>query len=83
MERIPHNERKPINGRNMPKYTVLRCRAGGRHQVGWCFRMCQPVQGIGLCGRSAPHAIKGQHLLAMEKYYEKLHEQEEGCVCRE
>ena len=39
-----------------PPYTVLHCRAGGRYQVGWCYMMCEPVDGRGLCGRQAPHA---------------------------
>lgn len=39
-----------------PPYRVLHCRAGGRHQVGWCYMMCEPVDGRGLCGRQAPHA---------------------------
>ena len=41
---------------NPPPYTVLHCRAGGRHQVGWCYMICEPVNGRGLCGRQAPHA---------------------------
>ncbi len=76
MNRVPRDQRKPMGERHMPAYTVLPCRAGGRHQVGWCFRMCEPVGGIGLCGRIAPHAIKGQAIQAMERYYEKKREEE-------
>jgi hypothetical protein len=48
---------KPVKrNANPPPYTVLHCRAGGRHQVGWCYMMCEPVDGRGLCGRQAPHA---------------------------
>ncbi len=76
MNRIPRDQRKPMHERNLPLYTVLPCRAAGRHQVGWCFRMCKPVDGIGLCGRLAPHSIKGQAIQAMEQYYERQREKE-------
>ena len=39
-----------------PPYRVLPCRAGGRSLVGWCYMMCEPINGHGLCGRQAPHA---------------------------
>ncbi len=51
--------------RRVPKYTVLRCRAGGRHQVGWCLALCTPTNGRGVCGRQAPHAVTGRSLVAM------------------
>ncbi len=76
MNRVPRDQRKPVAERTIQAYTVLPCRAGGRHMVGWCFRMCEPVDGVGLCGRTAPHAIKGHVIQAMERYYEKKREEE-------
>ncbi|MCP4603673.1 MAG: hypothetical protein GY847_24675 [Proteobacteria bacterium] len=68
MDLVPAEER---NSRDkVPQFTVRKCRAGGRHQVGWCFMMCKPVDGLGLCGRIAPHGIKGRVLEAMERYEE-------------
>ncbi len=59
MKRFVRIEKARRKGR-LPKYTVLHCRAGGRHQVGWCFRMCQPKNGRGLCGRVAPHSLRSR-----------------------
>jgi hypothetical protein len=73
MNRTPLERRR--RNRRMPKYTVLKCRAGGRHQVGWCFRMCKPVQGFGLCGRVAPHGFKG-HLRQFMERQEAMRQQE-------
>lgn len=52
-------------------YTVLRCRAGGRHHVGWCYMMCKPVDGKGLCGRQAPHAVDNTHRKAIRAFNER------------
>jgi hypothetical protein len=37
-------------------FTVICCPLNG-HQVGWCHRLCTPLDGHGLCGRLAPHAM--------------------------
>lgn len=59
------------NGRLVPAYRVRPCRAGGRHQVGWCLALCTPVNGRGLCGRQAPHALHGRTYLAMKESEER------------
>jgi hypothetical protein len=61
----------------VPAMRVRRCRAGGRHQVGWCFGLCTPVNGYGLCGRQAPHALHGRTLLAMKAAKEAAESGEE------
>jgi hypothetical protein len=66
MKRIPVERR--LRYGHLPYATVYKCRAGGRHQVGWCFRMCEPVDGRGLCGRVAPHSFKGYAREVLEKY---------------
>ena len=38
----------------------------------WCHRLCQPAKGIGVCGRIAPHAIRGRTDLAIQAYKERL-----------
>ena len=36
---------------------LLRC-PHVRYQATWCRRMCVPVEGMGQCGRMAPHGMK-------------------------
>jgi hypothetical protein len=59
------------NGRIVPSQRVRMCRAGGRHQVGWCLALCQPTNGRGLCGRQAPHAVHGRTYFAMKESEER------------
>ena len=62
---------KVRNGRMVPTHRVRKCRAGGRHQVGWCLALCQPINGRGLCGRQAPHAVHGRTYFAMKASEER------------
>jgi hypothetical protein len=39
--------------------TVVTCPYNG-HQTGWCRALCTPVDGLGHCGRFAPHAMMGR-----------------------
>lgn len=48
-------------------HTALRCVVAG-HQVTWCRSLCQPIHGHGLCGRPAPHALKGRTQAAIAGY---------------
>jgi len=36
---------------------LLRC-PYVRYQATWCRRMCVPIDGMGQCGRLAPHGMK-------------------------
>jgi hypothetical protein len=56
-----------------------------RHQVGcpltrnrsaWCYRLCAPEDGRGLCGRIAPHALRGRTDLAIESYQKRRRDDE-------
>jgi hypothetical protein len=38
------------------------------HQVSWCRGLCTPVDGHGLCGRIAPHAMIGRTQAAIAAY---------------
>jgi hypothetical protein len=38
-------------------HELLRC-PHLRYQATWCRRMCVPIEGMGTCGRLAPHAMK-------------------------
>ncbi len=64
MEHVHDSQTK----KSIRPFTVRRCRAGGRHQVTWCFGFCKPVKGKGLCGREAPHGLKSEHQVAMAEY---------------
>lgn len=71
-ERKKHNVvNRMRKGRPVPFQRVRHCRAGGRHQVGWCFAMCTPIDGRGLCGRQAPHAQHGHTYYAMKASEER------------
>ena len=50
-----------------PKYRTVRCRAT-KGLTKWCYGLCQPANGYGLCGRPAPHAVKGRTQRAIAKY---------------
>jgi hypothetical protein len=39
-----------------------------KNRSNWCYRMCDPVDGLGVCGRIAPHSLKGRTDLAIERY---------------
>jgi len=43
----------------VPEYTFLGCSLT-KSRTAWCHRVCTPVQGIGACGRVAPHALLGR-----------------------
>lgn len=45
--------------RKLPEFTVLRCPMVG-HQASWCRFLCEPIDGIGCCGRDAPHGLVGK-----------------------
>ncbi len=38
-------------------HELLRC-PHVRYQATWCRRMCVPIDGLGTCGRLAPHGMK-------------------------
>lgn len=45
-----------------------------RNRTPWCFRICEPdADGTGVCGREAPHGLKGRTWLAIEKHREERH----------
>jgi len=49
------------------RQTALHCVVAG-HQRTWCRGICKPIDGNGLCGREAPHLLKGRTQLAIENY---------------
>ena len=52
-----------------PAYTVLGCPLT-KSRTQWCFHLCVPVEGIGPCGRIAPHSLLGptrEAILAHQK----------------
>ncbi len=54
--------------RKIGKYTYLGC-VMTKNRSPWCFRMCRPDgEGHGLCGRVAPHTLKGRIQLSVINY---------------
>ena len=51
----------------VPEYTCLGCPLTKSHSL-WCHRLCVPKEGIGFCGRVAPHAVMGRTGAAILKY---------------
>jgi hypothetical protein len=43
-----------------------------KNRSNWCYRMCAPVNGLGQCGRVAPHTLRGRTDLAIERYNARL-----------
>ncbi|MFH2007691.1 MAG: hypothetical protein ABI333_13985 [bacterium] len=50
-------------------YTYLGCPLANRQP--WCYRICKPTQGHGLCGRIAPHCHTGSTQRAIANYKPK------------
>jgi len=59
--------------RRVPEYTVLGCPLTKSHAL-WCHGLCVPKNGIGVCGRIAPHTVQGRTQMAILKY--KIREQQ-------
>jgi hypothetical protein len=59
------------NRRPLPPYTVLRCHLTG-HQVSWCRGLCKPLDGYGMCGRLAPHAMVGKTQRAIAEHMARM-----------
>lgn len=53
--------------RGVPEYTVLGCPLTKSHAL-WCHGLCVPKDGIGVCGRIAPHTVQGRTQMAILKY---------------
>ena len=66
--RVVKRERK----RKVPDYTVRGCPLTKSHSL-WCHGLCVPEDGIGFCGRVAPHTVVGKTQLAILKYKIKQH----------
>jgi hypothetical protein len=47
-----------------------------RNRSAWCYRLCAPEDGRGLCGRIAPHALRGRTDLAIESYQKRCRDDE-------
>ncbi|HKJ03472.1 MAG TPA: hypothetical protein VJ997_13485 [Longimicrobiales bacterium] len=43
----------------VPEYTSLGCPLT-KSRTSWCHGVCAPVDGRGVCGRLAPHALIGR-----------------------
>jgi hypothetical protein len=51
-------------------YTYLGCPLT-RNRSAWCYRLCVPdPDGTGQCGRIAPHSLKGEVALSIERHRE-------------
>ncbi|MFC1575323.1 hypothetical protein ACFL5A_01585 [Gemmatimonadota bacterium] len=51
----------------VPEYTCLGCPMTKSRSL-WCHRMCVPKNGLGVCGRVAPHAVVGKTAEAILRY---------------
>lgn len=57
--------------RKVPPFRTLRCPMVG-HQATWCRLLCTPIDGRGLCGRPAPHHLRGRTQEAIRRYKERI-----------
>jgi hypothetical protein len=70
--RVVKRERKTV-----PEYTVRGCPLTKSHSL-WCHSLCIPKNGIGLCGRIAPHTVTGRTQIAILKHKIKQEEAQRG-----
>ena len=56
----------------LPEYRSLGC-VVTKNRSAWCNQFCKPEDenGVGLCGRLAPHSVKGRTQKAIESYRER------------
>jgi hypothetical protein len=66
-------KKKKLRRRRLRLHGALRCALNG-HQVSWCRGLCEPIAGRGLCGREAPHTLRGKTQIAIERYNARLAE---------
>jgi hypothetical protein len=59
-----------VVGRTVSARTRVGCPLT-KNRSAWCYRLCAPEDGIGLCGRIAPHALRGRTDLAIESYQKR------------
>lgn len=58
-------------GKGLKEYTYLGCPLT-HNRSPWCFRMCTPdLEGHGVCGRIAPHALVGRIQAGIQEYNKK------------
>ncbi len=51
----------------MRSHTNIRCPVNGL-QATWCRMLCTPIDDLGICGRPAPHLLKGRTQQAIALY---------------
>ena len=54
----------------VPEYTHLGCPLTKSRTL-WCYKMCRPVDGLGFCGRIAPHSLSSAIQDAIRRYNEQ------------
>ena len=52
-------KRKPNVRKNPPEFTGRGCPLT-KNQTKWCYGMCEVTDGLGFCGRVAPHGLSGR-----------------------
>ncbi|MFH2202697.1 MAG: hypothetical protein ABIJ96_06260 [Elusimicrobiota bacterium] len=62
---VKKRRKKPL-----PKYTYLGCPLT-KNLSPWCYSLCAPVEGLGDCGRLAPHALKSRIREGIRRYKER------------
>jgi hypothetical protein len=55
----------------VPEYTSLGCPLT-KSRTCWCHGVCVPVEGRGVCGRIAPHALVGRTQEAIYRHKLRL-----------
>ena len=56
--------KRVVHRRRGPRFKEWGC-PRTRNRTNWCYGWCVPADGIGACGRVAPHGIMGRTQLAI------------------
>jgi hypothetical protein len=59
--------------KRVPDYTVRGCPLTKSNAL-WCHALCVPKDGVGVCGRIAPHTVQGRTQMAILKHKIKAQE---------
>jgi len=69
---MEHEQRSVRTRHGIREYTYRGCPLT-RNRSAWCFRLCEPdADGLGRCERVAPHGLKGQTAISIEKHNKTL-----------
>jgi hypothetical protein len=64
--RRPNRRRRKATSPRLARYAQRGC-PWVRNRATWCMGLCTPLDGLGTCGRIAPHGLRGRTQTAIAR----------------